>query len=146
MKKSTKYVYWKKHEKVFIFGPNWTLILIKNPQNTSPDPVWKTTSKKDAQHYQARPLETMKSSVSCTRNHSLWISTFARKCLRWWPQSLPFAQIIAVEVAKNASQTCVKRTYTKYCFRGTKIHEKHTTFFWFVRPLFAFFVDQDPTR
>ena len=46
--------------------------------------------KKDAQHSQTRPLETMKSSVWSTQNHTFQLSSFAAKFWKSVPEGPSF--------------------------------------------------------
>ena len=60
--------------------------------------------KKDAQHSQTRPLETMKSSVWCKRNHTFQLSNFAAKCVDKCSQWPLICGTLAIEITKRPPQ------------------------------------------
>ena len=60
--------------------------------------------KKDAQHSQTRPLETMKSSGWCQRNHTFQLSSFAAKCLEKCSQWHIISGTLAIKITKRPPQ------------------------------------------
>ena len=76
----------------------------KNSKKYIPGSSSENHLKKDAQHSQTRPLETMKSSVWFTRNHTFQLSSFAAKCLEKCSQWPLISGTLAIEITKRHPQ------------------------------------------
>ena len=83
----------------------------KKSQNDIPGSTLENHLKKVAQHFQTQPLETMKSSVWCIRNHRFRFSSFAAKCLEKWSQGSLIWDTLATEINKRPPRNTPKNNW-----------------------------------
>ena len=109
-----------------------------------PGPSLENHLKQVAQHSQTQPLETMKSGVWCTRNHSFHHSNFPATCLEKWSQGSLIWDTLATQIGKRLSKQTSKKTLKTVCQKTQILYEKVIVSFGSGGPFFQVFRTRIP--